>query len=210
MMLRRIAVRVGWWLLDRAWPTLRKEGEAPAAPEPFVIGEPVTDDVVRLTHDKMCDALAAEDERAKGADARLIAVCTVAPVVVTVLVTLVGFLTSEKIQDFTPLSVAVVALSALYVALQFLRALLAAIEGLAARAYLAATVAGLTPQKDDSINSYLGRISSDLATRLDQHRRTTNDKISQMKLAHVAITNGVSGLIVALLLLAIIALHEAC
>lgn len=197
------------WLRDRIWPTL--EGVAPEAPTSakFRISDKADAAVIRLVVESLRCAVEAEEDRFKSADTKLIALCAMMPVSVTLLAAFVTFLSSGDVQKFTPESVTVITAIGAYVALQFLRALRAAIDGLQARGYLATTTADAQPDDHEDEATYLSRKAETLANRLNQHRHTNDDKISQLSLAYVAITNAVGGLLIALVSLAVIAAYEA-
>jgi len=194
---------------DRIWPT--PDGTRPAEANPKTIKIPKNTDaaVCRLVLDNLARALQAEDDRFRSADAKLIAVCAIMPVSMTVLAAFVTFLSSGYVQRFTPGSVTVVTAIGAYLALQFLGAFRAAVNGLGSRAYLATTVDDVAPDNHESEGQYLARTAENLAARLDQHRYGNNDKITQLNVAYAALTNAVAGLLLALVVLALIAGYEA-
>src|SRR5689334_4072255 len=123
-------------LCDWIWPTLEGKVTVSAYVAPSPILDPT---VAKEVFARLQAAVESEVDRMKSIDAKLMAVCSVAPICVTLLVAMVGFITSNKPETFTPLSVVGVTLVACYVALQFLRALLAAIAGLERRGIVVPT-----------------------------------------------------------------------
>jgi hypothetical protein len=140
---------------------------------------------------------------------KLVAVGSVTPVAVTIIVAVATFLASGHTADFTPLSVIVVAITACYAALQFLRAMLAAIRGLSPMAYSAPAVSAILANGNDGIAEYLRKAAHNLAGIIEQHRHTTNAKVDQLALAHVSIINAVVMLLIAIALLGLITVSES-
>ena len=112
-----------------------------------------------------------------------------------------SFLSSGRLRDFAPVSVIAISVGASYVALQFLRALLAAICGVTRRSYATPTVSEILSADTESLSGYLRRASQDLARRIEQHREATDKVVSQLALAHVSIRNAVIALVVELFVL---------
>ena len=193
-------------LLDWIWPSLEGAGasSAPTLPNVQLTCAVATELCTRLEA-----AVEADVDRMRSIDAKLMAVCSVAPICVTLLLAIVSFITTHRPGTFTPLSVLGVTTLACYVILQFLRALLAAIEGLQRRGFVVPTSASLWAQTDqESLNAYTLRACADLAERLHANRETTNGKVSQMALAHQAYRNAIVGMLVAVAIIGAIVLYE--
>ena len=112
-----------------------------------------------------------------------------------------SFLSSGRLRDVVPASVFVILFMAFYVALQFLRAMTAAICGLSRRSYAVPNISEIMPAGTEGLSEYLRNASNDLARRIEQHRDTTNEIVSQLAIAHKSIRNAVTALVVELLIL---------
>jgi hypothetical protein len=168
-------------LLDWVWPTLEGAAAFPAGTLPKV---QLNADVAKELRTRLEAAVDADIARMKSIDAKLMAVCSVAPICVTLLLAIVSFTTTHRPGTFTPLSALGLTTLACYVILQFLRALLAAIGGLERRGFLVPTSASLWAHADqEPLDAYTLRACEDLAERLQTNRETTNDKVSHMALA---------------------------
>ena len=191
-------------LLDLVWPTLDSPSRSLlGADEPRLeIKADAHDDVLREVYGRLSAELEVEAERRRAVETKLLAVGSVAPIAVTIIVAAVSFLSSGRLQDFVPASVVVILAMAVYVALQFLRAMLAAISGLSRKAYTGPTISEIVRAGTEGWSGYLRNASHDVARRIVQHREMTNDKVSQLALAHRAIKNAVVALVFDLLILA--------
>lgn len=165
------------------------------------VNEDCSDEVVREVYKRLAVELDTEGERRRAVEAKLLAVGAVAPVAVTIMVAAASFLSSGRLEDFVPVSVVVISAMAFYVALQFLRAMQAAIGGLTRRAYAVPRVSEMVPTAEEGVGGYLRRACNDLAGRIEQHRETTNEKVSQLAVAHQSMRNAVTGLVVELFVL---------
>ncbi|MGC1685729.1 MAG: hypothetical protein WA734_08930, partial [Candidatus Acidiferrales bacterium] len=87
------------------------------------------------------------------------------------------------------------ALSALYLTLQICCAVFASIVGLKRRNYHTEMASDVLPSLGETHLAYLRRQITASAERLDDHRRQTTAKVSQMGVAHCAMENFVGGLI---------------
>ena len=195
---------VGRWLRDRIWATLdpvvgdRSGNAGDGHPE---VNEDCSDEVVREVYKRLAVELDTEGDRRRAVEAKLLAVGAVAPVAVTIMVGAASFLSSGQLEDFVPVSVVVISAMAFYVALQFLRAMQAAIEGLTRRAYAVPRVSEMVPIAEEGVGGYLRRACNDLAGRIEQHRKTTDEKVSQLAVAHQSMRNAVTALVVELFVL---------
>ena len=193
-------------LLDWIWPTLEGAGKSSALTLPSVA---LTPEIAKELCTRLEAAVEADVDRMKSIDAKLMAVCAVAPICVTLLLAIVSFVTTQRPGTFTPSSVFGITALACYVILQFLRALLAAIEGLHRRGFLVPTPTSLWAQTDqESLDAYTLRACADLAERLHANRETTNDKVSHMALAHRAYRNALVGMLVAVMIVGGLILYE--
>ena len=197
--------QVSHWLRDLVWATLDPPprnllGDTDELrPE---INADAHDDVVREVYGRLSAELEIEAERRRAVETKLLAVGSVAPIAVTIMVAAISFLSSGRLRDFVPESVLVVLIIAVYVALQFLRAMLAAICGLSRRGYSGPQISEIVRAGTVEPSGYLRNASNDVARRIEQHRETTNEKVSQLAVAHFAIRNAVVALVVELVIVA--------
>ena len=198
------AKQVGRWLRDRVWATLdppsrNLPGDA-AKPKPEINAD-AHDDVVREVYVRLSAELETEAERRRAVETKLLAIGSVAPIAVTIMVAAASFLSSGRPRDFVPVSVIVILVMAFYVALQFLRAMLAAICGLFRIGYAVPDISEIVSAGTEGLSGYLRNASNDLARRIEQHRETTHKKVSQLAIAHESILNAVTALLVELFIL---------
>lgn len=196
------------WIRDRIWATLDSPSTVRTTPA-FDVRVSVDESVVNLVNERLRDELASEVERRRAVESKLVAVGSVAPIVVTILAAVVTFLTSGRATDFTAISVVIVAVGACYVALQFLRAMLAAITGLSRMSYSAPKISAILSAENATVRSYLSLAAEDMARRIEQYRDTTNGKVSQLAVAHVSVVNAVVALIFVIVTLAFITIAES-
>jgi len=158
-----------------------------------------------LVAERLRDELTSEVERRLAVEVKLIAIGSVVPVPVTVLVAIVTFLTSGRVGNFTTTSVMVLTVAALYVSLQFLRAMRAAVVGLSRMAYASPEIVAMCSIGDGRALSYSRGAAAEMACRIQQWRGTTSEKVSQLALAHTAMINAVVALISVIMVLGCIA-----
>lgn len=196
---------IGHWLLDRIWPTLEGgELQPPATQALFTTAS--AQQVPALIHARLVDEMAAESDRRRAVEAKLVAAGTVAPISVTVLAAVVTFATSGRTAQYTHSSVVAIAFAGLYASLQFLRATVAAVQGLRRRSYAAPRITDILNDATGSEDGYLTARCLDLAARIEQHREVTNGRVSDLALAHDAILNAIVGLVAAVAFLLIVTL----
>lgn len=100
------------------------------------------------------------------------------------------------------------ALGALYLTLQLCSAILAAVRGLSRRSYSVENSDVVLPGKDEDQAKHLRRYMGWCLESLSCHRANNNAKVTQMAVAHRAITNFLVGLIVVALLGTVYAIRE--
>ena len=198
------AKQVGYWIRDRFWATLdppsrNSPGDA-EKPKPEINAD-ANDDVVREVYGRLSAELEIEAERRRAVETKLLSIGSVAPIAVTIMIAAASFLSSGRLPDFAPLSVVTISVMASYVALQFLRAMRAAICGLSRRGYAMPNISEIVPADTKELSGYLRNASTDLARRIEQHRETTNEIVSQLAVAHDSIRNAVTVLVVELFIL---------
>jgi hypothetical protein len=120
---------------DRIWPTLDPVPSGQSPPMPLALPEGLDEATLQFLHDERRQELAAEVDRLRVVESKLTTTASVATIPITLVLGVATFLSSGRAQDFTPASVIVLSGCAFYVALQFLRAVLAAIRGLSRTNY---------------------------------------------------------------------------
>ena len=207
------ARQVGRWFRDLVWATLDRPSRNllrdAETPKPEINAD-AHDDVVPEVYGRLSAELETEAERRRAVETKLLAVGSVAPIAVTIMVAAASVLSSGRLPDFVPVSVFVILFVAFYVAMQFLRAMLAAICGLSRMAYYGPNISEIVRAGTKGRSEYLRNASNDLARRIEQHRETTNEKVSQLAVAHKAMRNAVTVLVAALLILAGLIWWERC
>ena len=198
---------------DWVWPTLdRSSGNTRSECEKLDLEVKVDarSEVVREVYGRLSAEFEAETERRRGVETKLLAIGSVAPIAVTIMVAAVSFLSSGRVRDFVPVSVIVISIMAFYVALQFLCAMLAAIGGVSRKKYNVSNISEIMPNGEEDLNGYLRKTCGELAQRIEQHREMTNTKVSQLAVAHQAMRNAVRALVVGLLILVGVIVWETC
>ena len=198
------AQQVRRWIRDGVWatldPPLRNLPNDAEKPKPEINAD-ANDDVVREVYGRLSAELETEAERRRAVETKLLSIGSVAPIAITIMVAAASFLSSGRLRDVVPASVFVILFMAFYVALQFLRAMTAAICGLSRRSYAVPNISEIMPAGTEGLSEYLRNASNDLARRIEQHRDTTNEIVSQLAIAHKSIRNAVTALVVELLIL---------
>jgi hypothetical protein len=200
----RGSMKVRWRVVtDRIWPTLEHLPSGHSAPLPAAVPEGLDETTLRFLHEERRHELAAEVDRLRVVESKLTTIMSVGPIPITLLLGVVAFLSSGRAQEFTPVSVIVIATCAFYVALQFLRAILAAIQGLSRTSYPAPFAAAPSRPGADPESGCRDACEA-LAKNVHAYRERTNAKVDQLELAYTSIINAVVALILAIGVLAIV------
>ena len=177
------------WLKDRLWatldplpPSLDRNADQPR----LEINADAK--VLRAVYERLSAELEVEADRKRTVVSKLIAAGSVASIAVTIMVAVATSMPSG-------LQVLMA-----YAAVQFLRATLAAINGLSRRSYIVPTRSDLLPDGTKGLVGYLRNACNDHVLRLEQHRETTNENVSQLALAHASINNALFALVFALVI----------
>jgi hypothetical protein len=192
-------------VLDLVWPTLvapPKKDEVAAFEWPH--DESADHGTTEAAYGLLKDELKSEDDRAKIIESKLLSISSLVPVVMTVTVAMVTFLTSGRVSQFTRTSILIVGAVGAYVALQFLRASLAAISGLGRKSYHHLETEEIAPKPKEKKAEYLQRICALMTQILAVNREVVNKKVDQLALGHEAIKNAVRGLLVLLLVILVV------
>jgi hypothetical protein len=192
--------RLFYWLRDRVWATVvarPKAGGPPAFEWPN--NTRVETEAVEASYNALKEELKAEDDRFKIVETKLLSVSTFVPVAMTITVAIVTFLTSGRVSQFTRTSILIVGTAGGYAALQFLRAALAAVNGLGRRSFAHMEIKDIAPRPNEKKEQYLQRACAQMVSILCINREGINKKVSQLALAHESIKNALWGLLVVLL-----------
>jgi len=193
-------------LRDWLWPTL----VAPPKKDDVAAFEWPDDKAgdlgsIEAAYNLLKDELKSEDDRAKIIESKLLSISSLIPIAMTVTVAIVTFLTGGRVSQFNLPSILIVGLVGAYIALQFLRAAFAAINGLGRRSYSHLEVKEIAPKPNENKVAYLQRICAQMVRILAFNREVINNKVNQLALGHEAIKNAVWGLLFLLLIVLVIA-----
>jgi hypothetical protein len=200
---------VAEWLRDRIWPTLVRDSQSQQITErEWPSSLAVADETLELAYQALQDELKSEDERIKTVETKLLNISSLSPIAMTILVAMVTFLTSGRVQSFTRLSILVVAIFGGYITLQFLLAVRSAIKGLARRPFYRPRLEDRFPRGNESRTDYLRRACEETTNAITKNRIGIDDKVSQLALRHESILNAVWGLLIMVLILLAIVLTQ--
>ena len=158
-----------------------------------------------LRHDLDAELADAVD-RKKTVEGKLSSIASITPVPVTIILAVVTFLSSARVQDFGAISVVILVSIAFLIALQFLRALLAAVHGLSQMSYWqprAVISIGGEAQRPD-----MREMCVSVLRRIDSYDANTNEKVNQLALAHKSLENSVLWLLLAIAILGFVTVWE--
>lgn len=194
-----------YWLRDRVWTTL----EYPTSKKSVAVTEwsdSLAGDVavIEAAYNLLKDELKTEDDRMRIVETKLLSIASFAPIAMTITVAIVTFLTGGKVREFTRPSILIVGFGGGYVALQFLRAVLAAINGLERRSYSRILLTSIVPGPREEKEAYLKRACKEMIRVITENKEVINEKVSQLALGHTAIKNAVWGLLLVLITILII------
>jgi hypothetical protein len=192
-------------LFDLVWPTLvAPPKKDDVAAFEWLDDKSADDGTIEAAYNLLKDELKSEDDRAKIIESKLLSISSLVPVAMTVTVAMVTFLTSGHVSQFTRTSILIVGTVGAYVALQFLRASLAAINGLGRRSYAHIETEEIAPKPKEKKAAYLQRICAQMTQIMAFNREVINKKVDQLALGHEAIKNAVTGLLLLLLVIVVI------
>jgi len=197
-----------WWFVnDRVYPRLRRfsatESEreralAQTEQEQYlaqIAGLP-DDEHVLAEQLEACVKLLDEEEAARrGVEARLTSIVGLSSIAGTIVFSGILALATGTLRADTIVLRSVMALGALYLALQICWAILASVRGLERRPYIAQNPSVILPLPNEVRPVYLRRQIRMCAARLADDRLQNNEKVNQMALAHCATKNFLGGLV---------------
>jgi hypothetical protein len=188
--------KTAYWFRDRCWPLLEPLTEVRTPPniEWKLIPSPSLD-VLETAYAFLKDEFKTDLELVRIVDSKLQSISSLSPIAITVIVAMVAFLTGGRVGEFTKTSTLVLEVLGFYVALQFVRALLAATKGLGRAGYYFATPKDIPPKVGETKETYIRRVCEDLSDSLVRNREATNRKVEQLALGHEALTNAIFGLL---------------
>lgn len=201
--------KILYQLLDLVWPTLRPPTERQSLSQPKWDGiGRNSSEVIEAAFDVLKAELKNQDDEVRLIESKLQSMSSLTPVVSTILVAIVAFLTGGRVQQFTEASVLTMVIGACYVVLQLLRALLAAVGGLRRRTFFSVSVTDIPPTPDQTKTDYLLHFCKDLSAVASNNRGVIDSKVDQLELGHVAVRNAVAGLLLTLVVVLAITVAE--
>lgn len=172
-----------------------------------VIPEGLDIETVKALHEELSRELSDAIERKKAIDGKLSSIVSMAPIPVTILLAVMTFLTSGRVQTFTGPSIVILSLLAFIIALQFLRALVTAIQGISRMSYWHTRV--VLPTAGEPYRAYSEDSCASLLKGIESYEANTDEKVSQLALAHRSLKNAVGWLMLAILVVGIVTASEA-
>lgn len=216
---RRAGV-LGWWyaipsrLRDLIWPradpptadeTLREQAARRALVEAIVARaqslSTATHDVLDAAREEARRQFEAEEHRKSGAETRLGTILGMTSIAATIAFGTLTTLFSNGFEGVSARSAVAGVILLAYAVAQLACALRAALRGLARRNYDALGLAQLLPTPDESPGAHAERVVEVYARVTDQHYGENNSKITELAVAHAALRNFISALLVMTLLL---------
>ena len=170
------------------------------------------DSLLEAAEETLSKRIEEADERFRSVDARLTPLLALASIIATVLGASVPFALSGQFDQISTAELAVVLAILAYIGAQIVLCLRAAVRGLSRRGYLALASDDLDPQPGESSTDYRLRILKVRVNNLWHNEWATNQKVSEMAIAHEALQNiirGVAVLVIAALVIALIGSLES-
>ena len=194
-----------YWIRDCIWPLLEPLSGVPNPPKAEWADPDSTEtDALETAYSFLRDEYKAEFERVRMVESKLQSISSLSPIAITIVAAIVAFLTGGKLDQFTRTSTLFVEIGGFFIAFQFVRAMLAATEGLERKGYYFTSLRDIPPKIDEKKGEYIRRLCEDLAANLRNNREVTNGKVNQLALGHRTIKNAVFGLLVLILVLVLI------
>lgn len=197
-------------IIDWVWPSaapflpddLRKEGAKEATTLAAIDGLSAIDKVKQLEGilEKVESLFDDEDARRASIDTRLSTIVSLTSTASALVLAIVAFLTSRDRGPFLFYGILLANALGVYVIFQLLCAVGAAIKGLERRGYQSRSLSIYVSRAGDEKQQLIREIKSAAECFL-QNQRETNVKVTQMAIAHRAVSNAVWGLVIAALLL---------
>lgn len=195
---------------DFIWPHLTGEPKPqPEDRQPVVISDV---SLLEAAEEAFSKRVEEADERLRSVDARLMPLLALASIIAAVLSASVPFALSGQFDQISTAELAVVLTILAYIGLQIVICLRAAVRGLSRRAYLALDPNDLDPQPGEASTDYRLRILEVRVNNLWHNEWATDQKVSEMAIAHEALQNmirGVAVLVIAALVIAFIGSLES-
>jgi small-conductance mechanosensitive channel len=199
---------IGQFLIDLIWPCSVHKGSTACVVEPAWPELSFEDDTAEVAYEILKDEHNAENDRMKTVETKLISISSLAPVAMAVVVTSFTILSSGRIQTFTRASVLMVGLSAGYISLQLLRAIVASISGLTRRSFSVVELSDLYPRAKESKSVYLYRNCRELAAVIRENRTEIDFKVTSLAYGHRAMKNAMFALVGLLAILVFFAVSQ--
>ena len=196
-------------VVDLIWPRLSDPlSTSPVEPE-WPESLTLKGDSLESVHDSLREACQDEADRFRTVESKLLGISGLAPVAMAIIVASLMVLANSNAQAFTRFSVLSVGLIGGYIALSFLRAILAAIAGLKRRPFVVVLLKDLFPLPNENKSDYLARNCSELAKVIRGNRVQIDAKVTWLAIAHTAIRNAVVGLLLLVIVIIVLAVLQA-
>jgi len=154
------------------------------------------DDAVRRVIDPLLNQIASENERSSGTNAKLTSILAFLPISVSIIVALLAVTTTQLPENTSLIQKIVTTFSffiTLYVFSQVVLACKASLSGIERRNYPYIGPDAALPKVGESQYQFHSRRSKILAASYLQIREINNTKVSQVAVAHRAISNALVG-----------------
>ena len=206
-LVRERAPQIAELIIDCIWPTawpLRSTQQNGAETELRPVSAPDIS-VLRFSLGELQGLAAAEEDRCRAVEGKLQGVTGFSSVAASLLLAISARTVESRSFSVSPLGLAVVLGLIAYAAVQFLRAILAAITGLRRRGYVRFTSVDLAPRMGETEYCFLLRLNRELSRQIEINARVNDERVTQMELAHLAVRNAVVVLTLALVASAVLA-----
>lgn len=196
-------------LLDVFWPTLEQWSPERVRLEEERAGERLQADLARVRAlasreeeeletyaEEVGRAYEAERERGQSVESRLTSILGLASVAASAVLGLLTFHLGRSTNSHPTFGNVVAFLLTLYIVLQVLRAVLAAVTGLSRRSYRKLVLEERLPDTEEDRKTHLIRLMETEVKRTHQMDEVVNAKVDQMALAHDSLRNFLWGVAV--------------
>jgi len=195
---------VCWWLLDKVFPLAQPhsaEEQVTISSKRAAAVEEWNSRTAALPEDRdalehylsLCkDALDDEQKRQQSVDARLTTIIGLLTITVSIVF---GTILTNMPQTSSALFWLML-LSLVYLITQLVRAIYVSISGLERRTYAKESLSDLLPSRGEEYSTYSRRRLTQFSAILVQNQDENNKKMTQMAVAHCAVRNFITGLIV--------------
>ncbi len=178
-------------MFDLLWPRL--SGDPGSEPSPLAPIS-ITDESILNAAEKAADErLGQADERFRTVEGKLMPLLALISVVSAVLTGSVPLVLSGRFDNISTGEFVPVAVLLMYVAAQVIRTLEATVNGLGRRSYARLSSADIDPEPGETLVQYRLRLLNLRRSNFPQNEWSTDDKVSQLAVAHKALRNALYG-----------------